>query len=128
MAQDRGARAREGRTTGNGSDDPRRPHSIRFADSEWRLVEAAALRQGIPAGELVRAAALTAAGERLEKPAEAVLAPGHLALIEATYRAVYVLATLGRERMIDDGRDYDLDDLVREARKTMLETMEEGPA
>ena len=93
-----------------------------------QLVEDAALRQGIPAGQFVRAVMLAAAEERLDGPPQPVVTPGHLALIEATYRAVYVLATLGRENMIHDGRDYDLDDLVREARKTMLETMEEGPA
>ena len=123
---------RKSRAKSNESDaragDPRRARSIRFSDSEWQLVEHAALRQGIPAGQFVRAVMLAAAEERVQNSEPVPMSPGHLALIEATYRAVYVLATLGREKMIDDGRDYDLDDLVREARKTMLETMEEGPA
>ena len=54
----------ENKTSRNRS-DARRPRSIRFADSEWNLVEQAALRHGIPAGELVRAGALAFAEDRL---------------------------------------------------------------
>ena len=61
--------ARNNRTTKNSGDNPgdaRRPHSIRFSDSEWALIEDAALRYGVSAGEIVRSGALTAAGERRE--------------------------------------------------------------
>ena len=108
--------------------DPRRSRTIRFSDSEWQLVEDAALRQGIPASQLVRSVTLAAAEERTARPAEASLSPGHLALIEATYRAVYVLATINREEMIDAERKTELDEIVAEARATMAETMNEGPA
>ena len=107
--------------------DPRRSRTIRFSDSEWQLVEDAALRQGLPASQLVRSVTLAAAEERLDRPAGAALTPGHLALIEDIYRLVYVMATLRREEMLDAGRQEDLDGLVAEARKTMAEALREAP-
>ncbi len=122
------------RNSGTGSkaagkrSDARQPRSIRFSDSEWRLIEKAAARHGVPAGELVRAGALAIAEDRLGEALPASLSPGHLALIEATWRMAYMLATLARERMLDAGREKELDDLVAAARSVMKETMEEGPA
>ena len=86
------------------------------------LIEQAAARQGIPAGELVRSGAVAA---RASAPDPV---KGHAALIEAIYRSVYVMATLKPEELLDAGRDRELDDLVAAARRTMAETMEEGPA
>ncbi len=107
--------------------DPRAPHSVRFLDSEWRLIKKAAARHGIPAGELVRSGALAAAEERLGEPPPAILSSGHAALIEAVYRMVYMMATLDRGRLLDAGRGKDLEELIAAARKTMAETMDEGP-
>ena len=106
--------------------DARKPRSIRFADSEWKLVERAAARHGIPSGELVRAGALALAEDRLGEPPPATLSKGHAALVEATYRLVYVMATLRREDLLGAGRETELDDLIAEARRTMAETMEEN--
>ncbi len=108
--------------------DARRPRSIRFADSEWKLVEQAALRHGIPAGELVRAGALSLAEDRLGESPPATLTSGHLALIEATYRSVYVISTLKREELLDAGHRNDVEALVDAARKTMKQAMNEGSA
>ena len=105
----------------------RRSHSIRFTDSEWKLVERAAARQGVPAGEFARSGALAAAEGRIAEAAPAVLSPGHLALIESTWRMAYVLATLNREQLLDAGRKDELDELVTDAREVMQETMTEGP-
>ncbi|MDE2978243.1 MAG: hypothetical protein OXU63_12075 [Acidobacteriota bacterium] len=122
------------RNSGNRSDpvesrgDARRPRSIRFSDSEWSLIERAAARHGVPAGELVRAGALAIAEDRLGEAPPAMLSPGHLALIEATWRMAYMLATVARERMLDAGREKELDDIVAAARNVMKETMDEGPA
>ena len=113
--------------TGNRS-DARRPHSIRFSDSEWSLIGQAAMRHGIPAGELVRAGAIALAEDRLGEAPPATVTPGHLALIETMWRMVYVLATLNRDRMLDDGDEEELDNLVAAAHRTMKETMNEGPA
>ena len=109
-------------------DNARRPHSIRFSDSEWSLIARAAARHGLSAGELVRSGALAVAEDRLGEPSPTTISPGHIALIEATYRAVYVLATLNRERLLDAGRENELDDLVAAAHDAMAETMNEGPA
>ena len=125
----RNARKARGKSNGSGArvGDPRRSRTIRFSDSEWQVVEDAALRQGIPASQLVRAVTLAAAEERLARPAGAAITPGHRALIEATYRAVYVLATINREEMLDSERGNELDEIVEAARRTMKETMDEGP-
>ena len=117
-----------GKKTGGSRADARRSHSIRFADSEWKLIEKAAARQGIPAGEFARSGALAAAENRIAQAPATVLTPGHLALIESTWRMAYVLATLNREQLLDADRKDDLDERVTEAREVMQETMTEGPA
>ncbi len=119
---------RSGRKRNDDRSDARRPRSIRFADSEWSLIERVAARHGISAGELIRSGALAAAEGRLGEPPPATVSPGHLALIETTWRMVYVLATLNRDRMLDAGRGEELDDLVAAARRTMIEAMNKGPA
>ena len=106
----------------------RRPRSIRFADSEWSLIEQAAQRHGIPTSELVRTGTLAFAEDRLGESPPAALTSGHLALIEATYRSVYMISTLKREELLDAGQQDDVDALVDAAGKTMKETMNEGPA
>ncbi|MDE0279638.1 MAG: hypothetical protein OXN16_00950 [Gammaproteobacteria bacterium] len=105
----------------------RHSHSIRFSDSEWRLVEQAATRHGIPAGEFVRSGALATAEGHSSVSPEVNLSAGHGALIEAIYRAVYLLATMNREKLLDAGHREYLDGLVAEARNAMMETMREGP-
>ena len=110
------------------SNDPRSPHSVRFLDSEWKLIQRAAGLHGIPAGELVRNGAMAAAEELLGESPEATLSHEHAALIESVYRMVYMMATLDRERLLDAGRGKELEDLIAAARRTMAETMEEGPA
>ena len=105
----------------------RKPHSIRFSDSEWNLIEQAAARHGLPPGELMRSGAMAAAEDRLAQPPPVTISPAHLALIEATYRAVYVLTTTRREELLDAGRENELDDIVATAHDAMAETMNEGP-
>ena len=118
---------KSGSQRGQNRGDARQPHSVRFSDSEWNLIERAAARHGIPAGELVRAGAIALAEDRLGEAPPATVSPGHLALIETMWRMVYVLATLNREELLDGGRADELDELVAEARRTMNETMSEGP-
>ncbi len=104
----------------------RRSRSIRFSDSEWRLVEQAASRHGMPAGEFVRSEVLAAAEESPPASPEASFSAGHGALIEAIYRAVYVLATINREQLIEAGRREDIEGIVAEARNAMAQTMTEA--
>ena len=108
--------------------DPRVTHSIRFSGSEWNLVVRAAELHGIAAGELVRNGAMAAAEELLDEPPAVTLSSGHAALIESVYRMVYMMATLDRGRLLDAGRGKELEDLIAAARRTMAETMNEGPA
>ena len=102
----------------------RHSHSIRFSDSEWRLVEQAASRHGIPTGEFVRSGALAAAEGHDSVSPEVNLSAGHAALIEAIYRAVYLLATISREKLIEAGRDEDIDGIVADARNAMARAMQ----
>ena len=126
----RSARKADGESneSGGGAGDFRRSRTIRFSDSEWQLVEDAALRQGIPASQLVRAATLAAAEERLDRPAEAAVPPGYLALIEDIYRGVYLLTTLRGEELVREKRKKQLDSIVKDGRLAMKETMDEGPS
>ena len=128
MARNARKARRKSNELGTHAGDPRRSRTIRFSGSEWQLVEDAALRQGIPASQLVRTVMLAAVKERVQRPDPASLTPGHLALIEATYRAVYVLATINREEMLDAERGKELDEIVEAARRTMRDTMDEGPS
>ncbi len=118
----------KGKKLAENPSDPRAPHSVRFSGSEWSLVERAAALHGIAAGELVRSGALAAAEERLGEPPAVTLSSGHAALIEAVYRMVYMMATLDRGRLLDAGRGKELENLIAAARRTMAETMDEGPA
>ncbi|MDD9992022.1 MAG: hypothetical protein OXP75_09475 [Rhodospirillales bacterium] len=108
--------------------DRRRPHSIRFSDSEWSLIERAAGRHGIAVGELVRSSAVAAAEDRLGEPPPVTLSKGHAALIEEIYRIVYVMGTFERDRLLGEERGAKLDAIVAAARRTMAQTMDEGPA
>ena len=114
--------------TGERAGDFRRSRTIRFSDSEWQLVEDAALRQGIPASQLVRAVTLAAAEERLDRPAGAAIPPGYLALIEDIYRGVYLLTTLRGQELLRAERKEELDDIVSDGHKAMVEALGEGPS
>jgi len=125
----RSARKADGESTESGerAGDFRRSRTIRFSDSEWQLVEDAALRQGIPASQLVRAATLAAAEDRLDRPAGAALTPGHVALIEDIYRGVYLLTTLRGQELLREKREKELDEIVDDGRKAMAEALGEEP-
>lgn len=103
--------------------EPRQPRTIRFSDSEWSLIEQAAARHRLTAAEIVRSSALAFAEDRLFESPAASLSPGHIALVEATWRAVYLLATLATAKM----RYEEIDDLVGAAHNAMIETMNKGP-
>ena len=101
----------------------RYPHSIRFSDSEWAAIEQAAAGKGLSVSEFIRASLRALAGDQFFEPSPAALSPGHLALIEDTWRAVHLLATLATRQV-----SYrDIDDLIDAARNAMTETMNHGP-
>ena len=96
--------------------DPRKPRGIRFSDSEWEEVKAAAQSHDVPAAEFVRDRILEIA--RVGPSAESTSIPTSLApLIERTFRYTWMLATRMRDDMTADGRAEELERLVSEARK-----------
>ena len=120
MTQKRASGAPE---EGSGS-EKRLPRSIRFSDREWARLETVAVMRGMSAGELVRAAVLGAVGEPsgTADPGR-TLAP----LIEQTFRYVYILATATRNRMLEEGRAEELEELIRSARRLQRE-LQQTPA
>lgn len=103
--------------TAEGPSDQRSPHSIRFSDAEWQLVEAAAIDSDISPATFTRNAALRAARHR-KATAPGDLPPGVMELIKRTYLSTYILSTLKRDEMIGDGRGEELDRTIKSARET----------
>ena len=88
----------------------RRTRGIRFSDSEWQEVKAAAERHDVPAAEFVRKNILDAARGR-DGAAPASLTP----LIERTFRYTYVLATHKLDELTREGRGKEMEKLAKEA-------------
>ena len=83
------------------------------SDPEWERVETAAGKREITPAEFVRNAALAATeNESVTFP------PGIVAQIERIYRGVYLLATLKRDEMLEDGRQEELDRITNAARES----------
>ena len=88
----------------------RRTRGIRFSDSEWQEVKAAAERHDVPAAEFVRKKILDVARGR-PGAAPASLAP----LIERMFRYTYALATHRLDELTREGRGEEMEKLAREA-------------
>ena len=106
--------------------ETRTPRGIRFSDSEWDRVKLVAAKQDVPAAEFVRNAALGLTEGKIDGDSVA-LTPGHVALIERTYRSAYILSTLKRDEMIRAGREEEMDRLTKKARDAQAELMETSP-
>lgn len=87
------------------------------------MIEQVAVEHGITPAELVRVRTLALAERRLLDPPAASLSPGHIALIETTWRAVHLLATLATRNM----PYQEIDKLVSAAHNAMRETMNSDP-
>ena len=93
----------------------RKNRGIRFSDSEWEEVRAAAQDHGITSAEFVREKILALV--RNPASASSVAIPADLVpLIERTFRYTYMVATKMRSDMMDAGDGEALDKLVSEAR------------
>lgn len=107
--------------TGVNSPERRVPRSIRFSDSEWKLIEGVAKNRGMAAAELVRHAAVSFANGKISAT-PSVDFPASLAEIstqvERIYNGVYLLATLKRDEMLHEGRQDELDKIIESARKS----------
>ena len=104
--------------------DPRRSRTIRFSDSEWRRPCARGFR---PASSSVPRPSPPPRSVS-DRPAEAAVPPGHLALIKDIYRGVYLLATLRGQELIREERKDELDGIIKDGRKTMAEALGEDSA
>lgn len=100
----------------------RRTRGIRFSDSEWQEVKAAAELHDVPAAEFVRTKILDAArGRAGATPAS--LAP----LIERTFRYAYMLVTHKHGELIHEGRGEELEKLAQEA-QALQDELQSGPS
>lgn len=104
-----------GASTGN-ADETRKTRGIRFTQSEWEEIKAAAEGHDVAAAEFVRMTCLDAA--RAGKEVDAQLGTADLApLVERTYRYVYMLATVKRDELVNDGRGDEVERLMATARE-----------
>ncbi len=105
--------------------DARRTRGIRFSDSEWEEVKAAAQNHDVPAAEFVREKILEIARSGSDPGTGAI--PASLApLIERTFRYTWMLATHKRDELIREGRGEEIEKLAKAARESQdqLQTTE----
>ena len=89
------------------------PRTFRFHALEWERIEACAEARGMTAAEFVRFAVRAAMeGGAADPGAADRLAP----LVERTFRYSYMIATKMRDDLRAEGRDDELEALVRTAR------------
>ena len=112
------------KSPGRNPGEKRHPHSIRFTEAEWTAIQQAAARHGLTPGEIVRARALGLSDKPFHADMPASFSPGHVALIEATYRAVHLLATMATQPMPYE----EVDALLGAAHHALLATLDEEPA
>ena len=104
----------------------RTQRGVRFSDSEWDLVKAAAAGNGISAAQFVRNAALGAIAGPAPENAVA-LPPDVLDILKHTYRAVYVLSTLKRHEMLRGGRSEEFEMILERARMAQITILNDSP-
>ena len=88
----------------------RRTRGIRFSDSEWQEVKAAAELHDVPAAEFVRKKILDVARGRADAT-PASIAP----LIERSFRYAYMLVSQRRDELIREGRGEEMEKLAKDA-------------
>ena len=94
--------------------EPRSPHSVRFADSEWADIEKEARKRRMAPAEFVRHAAVSLATGQLAPTSEPF--PADIAgQIERIYRGVYLLSTLKRDKLVREGRQEELERVAKSA-------------
>ena len=119
------------RNTGGGAEaepgarhgDARASRTIRFSDREWEQVSQAAARHDIASpAEFVRNAAMAMARHDSLMPGR-TLSPGIVQLIEHTFRGVLFLSTLKRDELIRQGREDEVESVVRAGREAQSELL-----
>ena len=94
----------------------RRTRGIRFSDSEWEEVKAAAELHDVPAAEFVRKRILDIARGRADAGADWIPA-SVMPLIERTFRYTWMLATQKRDELIREGRGEEMEKLAKAAQE-----------
>ena len=105
---------------------PRAPRSIRFSNSEWATVEQASRERGMTAAELARHVAMSRAEGRLATD-PVTSASSIAARIERIYRGVYLLPTLKRDEMVQQGREDEHDQIMEGARESQASIRDISP-
>ncbi len=100
--------------------EKRTPRTIRFSESEWKLIKTAASERGISIGGFIRDAALGRAALRSGSNS-ALFSPGIEDLIKHTFRYAFILTSIKRDELISDRRQKDVDDAVERARAAQAE-------
>ena len=88
----------------------RRPHTVRFHDTEWSRIASLAESRGLTPSAFVRDAALAALAAR-HGAGDARLAP----LVETTFRAAHILVSKLRHEMLAAGKQDELDAMIAAA-------------
>ena len=97
--------------------DARTSRTIRFSDREWEQVSQAAARHEMnSAAEFVRNAAVTMAKDD-SLLTRGALSPGLVHMIEHTFRGVLFLSSLKRDELISEGRQDEVESMVRTGRE-----------
>ena len=104
--------------------DARTSRTIRFSDAEWEKVEEAAAKRDNSPAEFVRNAALADAADQ-NAIASGALPSGILELIKRIYIGTYMLSTLKRDEMINDGRREELDQTIQAARDVQASLLDD---
>ena len=100
----------------------RRAKTIRLSNSEWELVDNAAMERRILAAEVVRAAAVDAAEGKF-----AALTAEIVASIRRMYRSTHILPTLKRDEMLrEGGRDGATEKTIQAARESQGSLRKQG--
>lgn len=97
----------------------RSPRTIRFLDAEWDRIQKIAEAHGLAPAEYVRVATLSMVEQ-------GDMSIGRLApLIQQTFRATYIVATIMRDEMISSGEGKKLEELVGAARGLQASLLDE---
>ena len=106
---------------GDNLSERRLPRSIRFSDSEWKLIEGVARERGMAASELVRHVSVGfATGKFSAMPSRdfSTSLPEISKQVDRIYNGVYLLATLKRDEMLDQERQEEMERIIDDARKS----------
>ena len=93
---------------------------IRFSDSEWQEVKAAAEQHDVPAAEFIRKRIMDVARGRADVDADAsadAIPASFAPLIGRTFRYTYMLVTQKRDELVREGCGEEMEKLAKDAQE-----------